>query len=210
MGLAPPQLLRMTAAKSHLLVPVTKDLSIDLLEAALPEQERFVQDALESKTGEAAAGDPYGVVLWPAAQVVAAALLALLMRDLSRRRIVELGCGTGLCSLAASTIPKTSVLATDYREEPLELLQQAVPLNKQRLQRLDAATTFSTISTQRLDFTQQELPDADVIVAADLLYLRSASEALARGCITALKAGAHILVGDSDHIARMEFGTAQA
>ena len=75
-------------------------------------QERFVQDALESKTGEAAAGwiewqhscaafwnatvrcsysyihapvhahsgDPYGVVLWPAAQVVAAALLALLMR----------------------------------------------------------------------------------------------------------------------------------
>ena len=95
------------------------------------------------------------------------------------------------------------------------LLPQAVPLNKQRLQRTDAAKTFSTISTQRLDFTQQELPDAaawaipervayssnfsrfrrliryqcaplhpvseDVIVAADLLYLRSASEALARG-----------------------------
>lgn len=40
------------------------------------------------------------------------------------------------------------------------LLRQAVPLNKQRLQRLDAAMTFSTISTQRLDFTQQELPDA--------------------------------------------------
>lgn len=37
---------------------------------------------------------------------------------------MELGCGTGLCSLAASTVPKTVVLATDYRQEPLELLQQ--------------------------------------------------------------------------------------
>ena len=46
------------------------------------------------------------------------------IQDSSRRRIVELGCGTGLCSLAASTVPKTVILATDYRQEPLELLQQ--------------------------------------------------------------------------------------
>eukprot|EP00435_Cladocopium_sp_Y103_P018076 s5162_g4.t1 len=202
MGLAPPHLLGMTAAQSHLLVPVSKELSIDLLEAALPEQERFVEDALES-TG-AAEGDPYGVVLWPAAQVVAAVLLALLLRDGSRRRIVELGCGTGLCSLAASTVPKTVVLATDYRQEPLELLQQAAVLNRERLQRTGAIGT-STISTKCLDFTQQAAPEADVVVAADLLYLRSASEALARGCIAALRAGSHILVGDSDRPGRQAF-----
>ena len=66
------------------------------------------------------------MVLWPAAQVIAAALVALLMTDRrSGRRVLELGCGTGLCSLAAAAMPQTLVLATDYRQEPLQLLQEA-------------------------------------------------------------------------------------
>ena len=51
-------------------------------------------------------------------------LLALQKRP---ARVVELGAGTGLCSLAAVATGHQA-LATDYREEPLALLRQARPL----------------------------------------------------------------------------------
>ncbi|CAK9113860.1 unnamed protein product [Durusdinium trenchii] len=209
LSLAPPELLGVTSGRSHLLVPVSQDLSIDLLEAGLSEQERFVDAALDAPVDlpvAAAASDPYGVVLWPAAQVVAAVLVALLLKDSSRRHVLELGSGTGLCALSAAGLQPTvppggtvAVLATDYREEPLELLRQAVPLNEQRLgQPLE-------IATRCLDFTCEPLPHTDVLVAADLLYLRSTSEALAAGCLSALQHGAHVLVGDTQRPGRPFF-----
>lgn len=52
-------------------------------------------------------------------------------QDSSRRHVLELGSGTGLCALSAAGLQPTvppggtvAVLATDYREEPLELLRQ--------------------------------------------------------------------------------------
>ncbi|CAK9024713.1 Protein-lysine methyltransferase C42C1.13 [Durusdinium trenchii] len=209
LSLAPPELLGVTSGRSHLLVPVSQDLSIDLLEAGLSEQERFVDAALDAPVDlpvAAAASDPYGVVLWPAAQVVAAVLVALLLKDSSRRHVLELGSGTGLCALSAAGLQPTvppggtvAVLATDYREEPLELLRQAVPLNEQRLgQPLE-------IATRCLDFTCEPLPHTDVLVAAGLLYLRSTSEALAAGCLSALQHGAHVLVGDTQRPGRPFF-----
>ena len=60
-----------------------------------------------------------------AARIIAPCLsrLANVQEDRRARRVLELGAGTGLCSLAAAAAGHKA-LATDYRAEPLELLQQ--------------------------------------------------------------------------------------
>ncbi|CAJ1448337.1 unnamed protein product [Effrenium voratum] len=52
---------------------------------------------------------------------------------------------------------------------------------------------------------QQMYWSQDFVVAADLLYLRSTSEALAKGCLEALKGGAQVLVGDTGRPGRGAF-----
>ena len=63
-----------------------------ILEANELEQEKLVDAALlaDGPIGTATE-DPYGVVLWPAGQVVAQAIAA---RDLQGRELLELGAGT--------------------------------------------------------------------------------------------------------------------
>ena len=105
----------------------------------------------------------------------------------------QLGAGTGLCALAAAACG-SRVLATDYRDAPLELLREA------------AARNGVTLETALFDITSaQPLPQqaaiceagGGLLVAADLLYLKSTSEALARRCVEALRNGcSEVLVGD--------------
>lgn len=75
-------------------------------------------------------GDPYGAVLWPAASALARYLLTTVASEtaLSNLRIVELGTGTGLVSLAAA-IGGAHVLATDYEQIPLTILKHAIKVN---------------------------------------------------------------------------------
>ncbi|CAE7636697.1 C42C1.13 [Symbiodinium necroappetens] len=194
-----PEVVGSVDGYTHLRVHVREDLALSVLEASLPEQERLVEDALEQPIASAGS-DPYGLVLWPAAQVVAAALIGLLGTYGKKRpaRVVELGAGTGLCSLAAVATGHQA-LATDYREEPLALLRQAAALNENQLSKR------LPVDTALLDFTKEDVPEADVVVAADLLYLRSTSQALAAGCLAALRRGAQVLVGDTGRPGRPAF-----
>ena len=116
--LPPPQVVTASRGGGTLInVPVTERLSLRLLEADTRVQAALVDAALASDdSAGSAVDDPYGVVLWPAAQVVASALASI---DLAGKSVVELGCGTGLVSLTAAACGATSVLATDYRVEPL-------------------------------------------------------------------------------------------
>ncbi len=67
--------------------------------------------------------DPFGVVLWPASQVLAGRIAAdpLSFRGKS---VMELGAGTGLCSIVAASAG-ASVLATDTNPLTLQLLESA-------------------------------------------------------------------------------------
>ena len=67
--------------------------------------------------------DPFGVVLWPASQVLASRIAAdpLSFRG---RTVVELGAGTGLCSIVAAS-SGAAVVATDTNPITLQLLQAA-------------------------------------------------------------------------------------
>ena len=61
---------------------------------------------------------PYWAELWPSGVALAAHVVAL---DLTGRRVLELGAGLGLPSLAAA-VRGGEVLATDWAEDAIELL----------------------------------------------------------------------------------------
>jgi predicted nicotinamide N-methyase len=207
--LAPPQLVdrNVPVDRTGIKVPIDTDFALTILEADEEQQGTLVDMALEAgpmKHGgiDSSIDDPYGVVLWPAAQVVAHALTRL--GDLRGVHVLELGAGTGLCSLAALARGAT-VLATDYREEPLQLLRESAEFNG-----LTGDGEGSLLSTDLFDIKCEAEPlpaPATVVVAADLLYLKSTSVALARRCVEALRSPdcRWVLVGDLGRPGRQAF-----
>jgi hypothetical protein len=156
--------------------------------------------------------DPFGVVLWPAAQVLAGVIVE--KRDsIAGKRVLELGAGTGLCSLVAAHIG-ASTMASDTNEQALDLVDLA------------AERAGVQVETSIVDITGSEaFPEADVIVAADCMcspppplqrppasptalhprYNAAVARALARRVVAALGRGVSPLVADSVNIAREEF-----
>ena len=103
---------------------------------------------------------PYWAVLWRSGVALACELDGL---DLHGRRVVELGCGLALPSLAAARAG-ASVLATDVSEEALTLAGR------------NARANGLTIETAAVDWAE---PDEllrrdpfDLVLAADVLYER--------------------------------------
>ena len=111
----------------------------------------------------------YWSVLWRSGVALARALDAI---DLRGRRVVELGCGLGVPSLAAAR-GGAEVLATDAYPEPLELLAR------------NAAANGVEVETAIADWYDDAELDAlvergpfDLALAADLLYLPPAVDSL--------------------------------
>jgi predicted nicotinamide N-methyase len=104
---------------------------------------------------------PYWSILWRSGQALARELET--GASLQGRRVVELGCGLGVPSLAAARGGAT-VLATDTEGEALELLER------------NAAANGVEIETARVDWAApQELiarAPFDLVVGADVLYER--------------------------------------
>ncbi|MEP6811610.1 MAG: 50S ribosomal protein L11 methyltransferase [Actinomycetota bacterium] len=101
---------------------------------------------------------PYWAELWPSGVALAAVVAAL---DLRGRRVVELGAGLGLPSLAAA-LGGADVLATDWAHDAISLL------------RANAARNGITLRAERVRWNEPEplLRGApwDVVLGADLLY----------------------------------------
>ena len=138
------------------LVPITVPLpsgELDLL------QPREAHELPDDGGVEWAPLTPYWSVLWRSGVALAELVETLPLR---RRRVVELGCGLGLPSIAASRLG-AGVLATDEDPEALELLAENARAN-------------GAVSLQRLavDWADpQALIDRgpfDLVLAADVLY----------------------------------------
>lgn len=140
-------------------------------------------DPAELLDEEAFADDeflPYWAELWPAAR----SLAAILPPRLDGRRVLELGCGLGLPSLVAAR-RGAEVLATDWAEDALDLLEE------------NAARNHLSLRRRRLDWTRppadlvEEAPD--LVLAADVAYEQRNVEPLA----TLLESlGAEVLLAD--------------
>jgi predicted nicotinamide N-methyase len=101
---------------------------------------------------------PYWAELWPSGLALAQAVAALDVRGL---RVLELGCGLGLPSLAAAA-GGADVLATDWAEEAIALVRR------------NAERNAITLRAERVRWDQPDrLEQAgpwDLVLGADLLY----------------------------------------
>jgi predicted nicotinamide N-methyase len=109
---------------------------------------------------------PYWAELWPSGLALARAVAAL---DLRGARVLELGAGLGLPSLAAA-LRGADVLATDWADDAVELLRRNAERNGIVL-RVDAV---------RWDEPEPLLREApwSLVLGADLLYERRNADQL--------------------------------
>jgi predicted nicotinamide N-methyase len=109
---------------------------------------------------------PYWAELWPSGVALAQVVAGL---DLIGRRVVELGAGLGLPSLAAALVG-ADVLATDWAEDAVELLRENAARNELRLR----------VERVRWDEPGPLLAGApwDLVLGADLLYERRNADQL--------------------------------
>lgn len=109
---------------------------------------------------------PYWTILWRSGIALARVLSTEALED---RRVIELGCGLAIPSLAAARAGAV-VMATDAAPEPLELAQRNARANGVR------------IETAILEWTDpDELISStpfDLAIAADVLYERHSVAAL--------------------------------
>ena len=109
---------------------------------------------------------PYWAELWPSGVALAAHVGR---RDLRGRRVLELGAGLGLPSLAAA-LRGADVLATDWAEDAVALLQANAARNGVALR----------VEVARWDDPARFGSGWDLVLAADVLYeARNADQLLA-------------------------------
>ena len=126
----------------------------------------------------------YGLVIWPGARAVAKALAKLDFITVGCT-VVELGAGSGLCSLVCAA-KGANVIATDLNTEPLELAKAAAAAQDLPL----TTCTFDIMGTD-------PLPPCDVVILADCIYTPALGAAAAQRVLEAKARGATVVVGSS-------------
>lgn len=128
---------------------------------------RDPEELLDEEAFDADEYLPYWAELWPSGVALAQVVGA---RALKGARVVELGCGLGVPSIAAA-LAGGQVLATDWSHDALGLLRQ------------NAQANGAAVETLRVDWRAPEplLERApfDLVLAADVLYERPNADLLA-------------------------------
>jgi len=124
---------------------------------------------------------PYWAQLWPSGVALARAVAG---RALKGARVVEVGCGLGLPSLAAARAGGR-VLATDWSDAAIDLLRRNAERNDAVLEAAVVSWTAPAALLERGPF--------DLVLAADVLYERRSVPVLA-GLLPRL--GREVLLAD--------------
>jgi predicted nicotinamide N-methyase len=132
-------------------------LAVTIWELSKPSD--LVQQYWSLEGGEVGATpDPFGVVMWPGS-IVASQEMA--RQGIQNKTILIIGAGTGVEAQAAVLLGASHVIATDVFPLTLKLLEYGAR----------QANISDRISTQRFDlFSNDPLPDCDVMVVADVIY----------------------------------------
>jgi len=143
------------------------------------------------REAEAAEGrdTPYWAVPWPSGIALARVLAA---EDLAGRRVLELGCGLGLGSLGAARAG-AQVLAVDGAADAVVYAAHNLAIN-------DLAGDVA-----RGQFGEAPGEDWDLVIAADVLYLRDNVALLLRALPRLLAAGGEAWIADPGRAGGKEF-----
>lgn len=130
---------------------------------------------------------PYWAEIWPSAYVLAEHLVKA---DGNGRRLLELGCGAGLSTIAALAAG-FEVTAVDYYAEALDFVRLNAMLNGLR------APTTRTIDWRNYP---SDLQDFDVVAAADVLYERDYCQLIATAYKASLGVGGTGVLTDPQRV----------
>lgn len=135
---------------------------------------------------------PYWADIWPSSRVLAE-YVARMRAD--NRRVLELGCGSGLVSVAAA-IAGFELTASDYYEDALRFTALNV-----------LANTGKLIETREADWRHfpHDMGRFDLVVASDVLYEREYATLVASVIDRTLTGRGTALIGDPGRLAAPEF-----
>lgn len=135
---------------------------------------------------------PYWAEIWPSALVLARHVIGLRGAG---RTLLELGCGAGLVTTAA-TLAGFRVAASDYYDDALRFARYNAWRNAQ-----------ARVSTRNLDWRHlpRDLPRFDVVVASDVLYERPYAALVADAIGRTLAPGGVAYLTDPGRLALDEF-----
>ena len=135
---------------------------------------------------------PYWAELWPSGVALARRLAG---RSLRGARVLELGCGLGLPSLAAA-LAGGRVLATDWSPQAIALLEDNAARNGARLETAQVDWTAPGRIVARAPW--------DLVLAADVLYERRNIAPLLELLPRLLDAGGEVWLADPGRAPRDE------
>mmetsp|Transcript_40358 Transcript_40358/g.84649 ORF Transcript_40358/g.84649 Transcript_40358/m.84649 type:complete len:254 (-) Transcript_40358:669-1430(-) len=166
--------------------------------SGLPTQIRLLEAAeLASHTADYMRGqsiDPFGLICWPGAQSLSSELVRLSKKrsgNLEGMCVLEIGCGSGLCSLTAAMLG-AKVIATDPNEQALQLLAASADSHKV------SVDTRPWSLHQPFDQLATECAGREtIVIASDILYSEELAELLAARVAEACSFGAKAIVADS-------------
>lgn len=174
-----PDAQRFIAENTRLLTPpLVPEIKLHLAEESIP-----IWKKTEEELGEMNVPPPFWAFAWAGGQALARHLLD--NRDLTAgKRVLDLGCGSGLTAIAAAMCSAKEVLAADIDAFSLAAT------------RLNATTNGVTVATTDRDMLDDAACAFDVILVGDLFYERQLADRVL-GYIERAKAGGAIsLIGD--------------
>jgi predicted nicotinamide N-methyase len=135
---------------------------------------------------------PYWADVWPSARVLAERVATM---PVDGRRFLELGCGTGLVSVAAA-MAGFDVMATDYYDEALRFTALNVLVN-----------TGALIDTRIGDWRRfpHDIGRFELVVASDVLYEQPYAALVAGVLDRTLTARGSAIIADPGRVAAPKF-----
>ena len=135
---------------------------------------------------------PYWADIWPSARVLAEHVAGM---TADGRRLLELGCGAGLVSVAA-VMAGFEVTATDYYDEALRFTALNVLVN-----------TGALIDTRTGDWRRfpHDLGRFDLVVASDVLYEQAHAALIAAVLDRTLTGRGQAVIADPGRLAAPQF-----